>query len=106
VVATQFEFPVDQWFRGEYAQIPERMQDALKRYVLEGVAPGQFLTAVITNDLQRAVNHADSENAPLLKVYVQWFYNVAPAGCWGSRAVMLAWINQQTEQPVEQLEAT
>jgi hypothetical protein len=78
-------------FDGEYAQIPEHMQQVLRRYVLEGVRPGDFLTSVVCNDLRNAVGRADETNLPLLKLYVQWFYNIAPGSCWGSAEAMLKW---------------
>ena len=80
------------WFEDSYAVIPERMREAIRRYILEGIPTGNFLQAVICNDLRGAVNYADDDNLPLLKQYVRWFYNIAPANCYGSRAVMLAWI--------------
>jgi hypothetical protein len=87
-------------FDGEYAQIPEHMQAALRRYVLEGVKPGDFLTAVICNDLRNAVGRADETNLPLLKLYVQWFYNVAPGSCWGSDEKMLKWMDERRAEAV------
>lgn len=80
------------WFDGEYAVIPEHMQQALLRYVTEGVQPGDFLTAVIRNDLRNAVMRADEENLPLIKLYLLWFYNVAPQGCHGSFDMMEQWM--------------
>jgi hypothetical protein len=74
-------------FEGQYAAIPQHMRDALVRWVERGSVPGDFLQAVIKNDLRDAFGRADSENEPLLKVYVQWFYNVAPAGCFGREAL-------------------
>lgn len=82
-------------FNDDYAQIPEHMQSALRRYVLQGLKPGDFLTAVICNDLRNAVGRADSDNLPLLKLYVQWFYNVAPGTCWGSRDIMVRWMEER-----------
>lgn len=87
-------------FKNSYAQIPEHMQAALRRYVLEGIQPGDFLTGVITNDLKRAVGHADAINLPLLKLYVQWFYNIAPGFCWGSTAIMREWMNARQQERV------
>jgi hypothetical protein len=89
----QFEYPVAEWFTGDYADIPERMQDAIRRYVIDRVQPGRFLTAVICNDLRNAVGSADDENLPLLKLYLQWFYNRAPAPCHGSYDAMQAWLH-------------
>jgi hypothetical protein len=85
----------DLYFTGEYASIPENMQNALKRYVLDGIKPGNFLTAVLHNDLFDAVGRADSVNLPLLPVYVRWLYNVAPGGCWGSKENVAAWLARE-----------
>lgn len=83
-------------FTGEYANIPPQMQEAIRRYVVQRLAPGHFLQGVITNDLRMAVNHADQTNLPLIKLYVQWFYNQAPAACTGSRETMLQWLSERT----------
>jgi hypothetical protein len=82
-------------FEGGYEKIPAHMQAALRRYVLEGIKPGDFLTAVICNDLRNAVGRADSENLPLLSLYVMWFYNIAPGTCWGSHEAMLKWLAER-----------
>lgn len=84
-----FDTPCE--FPNEYAQIPPHMQEAIRRYVVQGFVPGHFLQGVITNDLRMAVNHADQTNLPLIKLYVQWFYNQAPAACHGSQQSMLQW---------------
>lgn len=62
-----------------YEVIPQHMRDAIMRYAINRIAPGDFLRSVICNDLRGAVNHADSINLPLLKTYVQWFYNRCPS---------------------------
>lgn len=80
-------------FDGEYDQIPAHMQSAIMRYIELGIKPGDFLTAVITNDLRNAVGYADATNLPLIPLYVRWFYNEAPSGCHGSTAEMKNWIN-------------
>lgn len=85
-----FEFDVE--FTGQYEAIPAHMQEALRRYVVQGLAPGHFLSAVIKNDLRGAINYADATNAPLLKLYVQWFYNEAPDNCHGSPEIMREWM--------------
>jgi hypothetical protein len=87
-------------FDGEYAQIPEHMQAALRAYVLEGRRPGDFLTSVICNDLRNAVGRADETNLSLLKLYVQWFYNIAPGSCWGSAEAMLKWQDARRAEAV------
>ena len=80
------------YFTGEYEKIPAHMQAALRRYVEERISPGNFLQAVIKNDLRDACGRADSENLPLLPLYVKWLYNVAPGACWGSPENYTAWL--------------
>jgi hypothetical protein len=82
----------DLYFTGEYEKIPAHMRDALTRYVVDRVAPGNFLQAVIRNDLRDACGRADADNLLLLPTYVKWFYNVAPGRCWGSPENYKAWL--------------
>ena len=76
-------------FRG--MRIPDRMQDAITRYVENGINPGSFLTAVICNDLQAACAKADNENIHIIPAYVAYFYNEAPSDCCGSFEKMKSW---------------
>lgn len=85
----------DLYFTGEYEKIPAHMQAALTRYVVDRVEPGNFLQAVIRNDLRDACGRADSDNLPLLPLYVRWLYNVVPGGCWGSPENYKAWLASQ-----------
>jgi len=88
-----FEYPIDTWFKNEpYSLIPAHMQEAIKRYVGERVAPGHFLQAVLKNDLRGAIDYADGANVLLIKTYVQFFYNRAPSGCSGSPENYRRWL--------------
>jgi hypothetical protein len=93
----QFEYPVTEWFTGEYAAIPERMREGLKRYVIDGLIPGDFLTAIIQNNLRNAVGYADDENLPLLPLYVRWFYNRPPSVSHGSPEAFVEWLDELAE---------
>ena len=87
------EQPIEEWFMNEpYSKIPAHMQEAIMRYIFDRVKPGDFLTAVLENNLQKAVGHADEENIRLLGTYVQFFYNQAPASCSGSPAAVKDWL--------------
>ena len=79
-------------FRGFY--IPHRMMDGLQRYIENHVAPGDFLTAVIKNDLKEAVSRADDENLNNLPAYIGFLYNQAPGSCWGSEEIFKEWLNK------------
>jgi hypothetical protein len=71
--------------------IPARMMSAIKSYVEKGEIPGDFLQAVICNNLKDACGRADRENLRNLPAYVSYFFNEVPSTCWGSREKMLAW---------------
>lgn len=73
--------------------IPLYMHDGIARYLVNRVAPGGFLSAVISNDLRRACEKADSTNQHLLHEYVKFFYNDAPSQSWGSEEKFNAWLN-------------
>jgi hypothetical protein len=81
----------DYTFEGEYAQIPQRMQEALLRYVKQGSNVGQFLRAVLTNDLFGTFAYADDENKPIIFLYIRWLYNEAPGGCFGGVGEFYQW---------------
>ncbi len=65
---------------------------SLYHYVEGGHPVGHFLTAIITNDLQGAVSHADDDNLGLIPAYVKWLFNRAPSMCYGNRELMDKWM--------------
>jgi hypothetical protein len=72
--------------------IPGYMQNAMIGYIEHHKPVGDFLKAVICNDLKEATRYADDTNLWLLPVYVAYFYNEAPAGCWGSAQKYEEWL--------------
>lgn len=82
-------------FRGFY--IPERMMDGIARYIEHGIPPGDFLTAVVSNDLMEACGRADDENIANLPAYAAYFYNEAPSACHGSPEKVKDWITKHFE---------
>ena len=66
--------------------------DGLKRYVEHHIPTGDFLKAVLENDLTEAVARADDENQRVIPIYVSWLYNEAPSKCWGSPEAVRAWL--------------
>lgn len=81
--------------------IPDRMMGGITRWIENGIQPGDFLWAVITNDLKDAVGRADDENLRNLPAYVSYFYNEAPAACWGSPEKAAAWIELFKQRQAE-----
>lgn len=81
--------PANYTFRG--VSIPERMAPALECWIQHGQIPGEFLQAVLRNDLREAVGRADPGNLVALPAYIGFLYNEAPGGCWGSLENVKAW---------------
>ena len=71
--------------------VPNRMMGGIENWVLYGVKPGDFLTAVLENNLRVACERADDENLRNLPAYVGYLYNELPAECWGSKEKVTAW---------------
>ena len=71
--------------------IPERMGGGLRRWVEHGIYPGDFLTALLENDLIKTFGFADTENMENLLAYVSYLYNEMPMACRGSKEIMKAW---------------
>lgn len=74
--------------------IPAHMVDAVRRYVLRGIPPGSFLTALLSNDFMGAVGKADDENQRALIGWARFLYNYVPNGCHGSPEHVAAWIEK------------
>ena len=71
--------------------IPEQMHDGLVLYLLHGVRPGHFLTAVLSNDLLEACKRGDAPNQAALANYIGFLYHHAPLDAWGSPETVNAW---------------
>jgi flagellar capping protein FliD len=74
--------------------LPPHMRGAMQRYIENGIAPGDFLTAVLRNDLMGALGKADDENRHSLHSYGVYLYSYAPAGCYGSIERVNAWVSE------------
>lgn len=74
-----------------YSGLPEHMRKGARRYVEEGVLPGDFMQAVICNKPIGSFRCTDDINAARILDIVRFWYNEAPMGCWGSEERMIAW---------------
>ena len=72
--------------------IPEYMQGAFVRYIWNGIEPGSFAAAVLSNDLLDACHRADGVNKHLLFNYCQFMYNHLPIDSYGSPETYHAWV--------------
>lgn len=65
--------------------IPKRTLEALERWRDDAAPPGDFLRAVLENNLMMAFHRADEENTAALRDIVAWCYNHLPLASWGNK---------------------
>jgi hypothetical protein len=83
----------------EYDRVPVRyMRDGMKLYFENGISPGHFGTALLSNDLMEAFGRADESNREAMFEWVSWLYNYAPAGSYGSPECVSAWIKSRQSE--------
>ena len=75
-----------------YPQIRESVVAALIAYAERRRPVGDFLTAVLRNDLRDTIGRADDENLAALLYIVRFVYQELPSGCWGSREKIKVWM--------------
>lgn len=68
------------------------MIEALIRYAVYRVPLGDFLTAVVSNDMMEACGRADENNARNLPAFCAYLYNEMPAGSFRSEEAYIAWL--------------
>jgi hypothetical protein len=78
----------------DWSLIPDSMIGPLRRYIENGIPPGDFMTAVLSNDLREACARADDINRPRLFEYVKFLHAYAPYSCWGSLKSVKAWVSE------------
>jgi len=66
------------------SRVPEHDIDGLVEWIVEARPTGDFLRAVLENDLKEAFGRADLENTEAMAEIMRFLYNHAPANCWGS----------------------
>ena len=78
-----------------YAKVPvPYMINPVRRYIEHGSPVGDFLTALIQNNLMLAVFKADDKNLPALRDWMLFLHWEAPGECHGSPEKMRAWIKR------------
>lgn len=80
----------------DYFGLHPKYKAGMHRFIENGVIPGDFLTAVLSNDLFDAFGRMDGETSGnQLHDLVRWIYNVAPRPCWGSREAVMQWCQKR-----------
>ena len=84
--------------------VPPNLIGGIVRYVLYGTGVGDFLAAVISNDLGKAMSHADESSLYAIRAVYGVFYNRTPSGCFGSKEAMIEWMLQGGRKGFEEQE--
>ncbi len=85
-----------------WAQIPNQaMEEGLRRYLEHGVIPGQFLQALLANDLRDFYARADDHNAGIGHKWLMWLHWQFPANAWGSREAIQTYSSERKAEIAE-----
>ena len=66
------------------AAIPARIREGLDRYACYGVQTGDFLQAVLSNNLMEAIGRADVDSLAAIQPICKYVHNALPGVCHGS----------------------
>jgi hypothetical protein len=76
----------------QWERIHEPLRGALQRYIEHGVLFGDFLYAMLTNNLTMTFQKADSENVKKVQEILTFIYQELPGPCWGSEERVESWV--------------
>ena len=82
-----------QWLGPDPNLCPLRVQSSLEAYV-RGLPPGDFIRAVLSNDLNEAIARADDVNIHALPHIVAYVRERLPAVAWGSSEKVNRWLSK------------
>ena len=80
------------------------LDESLENYLMHGLEPGGFLTAVLANDLFRAVGRADHWNKTNIHHIVVEINRVMPAMSFGSYDHVKDWLTDKGGRRTEYVE--
>ena len=70
-------------------------RDQIIDYICTGRVTGGFMFALMSGNLYKAVQKADDTNRLQIVQLVEWIYNHAPIGCYGSEERVHAWVDKR-----------
>lgn len=74
--------------------IPPIILESINAYVMTGRPFGDFLYAVLTNDLRESFSRADEHCTAAMQWIVRYLYNRVPGSCWGTKERVAEWLEQ------------
>ncbi|KKM74720.1 hypothetical protein LCGC14_1397480 [marine sediment metagenome] len=72
--------------------ISEYTKEDIDQYVSNHIPPGDFLRAVLENNLMEAMGRADKNNQTAIFDICTYIYNHVPFDCHGSKEKVEAWL--------------
>ena len=78
--------------------LPPAIWAALRQYALNRKAAGNFVMAVLTNNLREAVTGADAESLAALSDIVGYCYWELPGDCTGTVSKVNEWQQNEREE--------
>jgi hypothetical protein len=70
----------------------DELKRELERYVMHRLQPGDFLAAVLANDLKRSIAYGGRDAETLLGDLVRYILSETPAECRGSQEKVQRWL--------------
>lgn len=83
------------------AAVPPHLHEGLIAYLVYFIRPGDFLRAVLENNLREAVLRADDNSQAGLKALVWFLFRSAPRIAWGDPDTVAAWLAHGQKEPGE-----
>lgn len=78
-------------FERALVKVPHYMREGVREYVAVGRPPGDFLRAVLENNLHHAALRADKDNQQCLFGWAA-VLDVLPMGIWGSKEKVVEYL--------------
>lgn len=75
-----------------WASVRPDIIEGIRQFADKGIPPGDFLWAVLSNDLKEAFGRADEGNIAAMFGIMSYCYNEIPSDCWGSIQKVNAWL--------------
>ncbi len=72
-------------------------KEGIDNYAQHRIPCGDFLTAVLANDLMGALGRADDENRKDIFEICSYVYSEIPSICYGSYKIVKAWLAEREE---------
>lgn len=74
--------------------VPDYMWPSVERYFVDRIEPGNFLSALLSNDLMGAIGAADDTNQENIVNWCKFLYNYAPSGSYGLPENFRNWLGK------------